>query len=128
MAEAVRKDTRWKSVVSNSRAIHGALAECLRLSDQLSNVELKSETILFVNAMEYLCNSLLKQRRRFGLVRPSEHELLTKLRGETLHIRELVEASEQIANEFEDEEAKRFVAQLLVRVIRFTETIDRKGR
>ena len=128
MAEAVRKDARWKSVVANARAIHGAAGECLKLADQMSDAGLKGETMLFVNAMEHLAASLLKQRRRIGLARPSEKELVDKLREEALHIRQLLEENQQVAREIGDAEAKENLVLSIERLNRFTDAIDRKRR
>jgi hypothetical protein len=59
MPEAVKKNAQWTPVVTNTRAIRGAIDACLKLSDQLSDPELKGEAMGFVNEMEYLAAQLL---------------------------------------------------------------------
>jgi hypothetical protein len=128
MVEAARKDPRWKSVVSHARSIHGAVAECLKLSDQMSDGELKRETMTFVNAMDYLATSLMKQRRRIGLPRPSETELVNRLREETAHIRQLLEATRQTVQELDDPEAKHVVSSSMDTLKQFMAIVERKQR
>jgi len=84
--------------------------------------------MLFVNAMEYLAASLVKQRRRIGLARPSEKELVDKLRDEVFHIRQLLEENQQVARELDDAEAKEILLLSIERLSRFTDAIDRKRR
>jgi Ni,Fe-hydrogenase III large subunit len=128
MAEALRKDTRRKSIVSNARAIHGALAECLKLADQMQDVELKSEAMLFVNAVEHLAASLLPHRRRIGSARPSARELADRLREEVLHVRQLLEAIGYAAHELDDANTRQIVASAMARLQQFAALIDRKNR
>ena len=128
MAEAVRKDKRWKSVVSNARAIHGALGECLKLSDQLSDGELKAEAMHFVNAMEYLGALLLGERTRVHPQRTPEKELITRLRDEVAHIRQLLDDNDRIAHELGDSEAKRLLFTSVNKLNKFEGMIDRKHR
>lgn len=128
MAEAVRKDKRWKSVVSNARAIRGALGECLKLSDQLSDGELKVEALRFIHAMEYLAALLLGERTRVGPQRPPEKELVSQLREEVAHIRQLLDDNERIAHELGDSEAKKLLFTSVNRLNQFAGMIDRKHR
>jgi hypothetical protein len=128
MGEAARKDLHRKSIVSNARSIHGALDECLKISDQMNDAELKGETMLFVNAMEHLAASLQPHRRLRGSPRLSERELLNRLREEALHIRQLIEASGEIANETRDAGALEVLMLAVARLNRFREVIDRKAR
>jgi hypothetical protein len=127
MAEAVRKGTRWKSVVSNARAIRGALGECVKLSDQLSDVELKREAMRFVHAMEHFATLLLGERTR---VKPqsSENDLLNRLREEVAHIRQLLDENARIANEVGDGEVKQLLFMSTDRLNQFAAVIDRKNR
>jgi hypothetical protein len=124
MAEAVRKDKRRKSIVSNARAIQGALEECLRLSDQMHDVRLKGETMLFVNEMDHLAASLLPHRGRVGATRPAERELVGKLWEEFMHIRQLVDAMGEIANELNDARTREILYAATARLNRFAKTIS----
>jgi hypothetical protein len=128
MPEAVRKATRWKSVVSNARAIRGALGECLKLSDQLSDLELKREAMRFVNAMEHLSASLLGERTRLKPHPASEKELIVRLREEVAHIRQLLDENESIVLELGDSEAKELLVTSANRLNKFAGVIDRKHR
>jgi hypothetical protein len=127
MTEAVRKDKRWKSVVSNARAIRGALGECLKLSDQLTDVELKLEAMRFVNAIEHHTAVLLGEERRVSPRRPPEKELLARLREEVSHIRQLMNDNERIAFELGENDAKKLVAAAVTRLSGFAAVIDRKA-
>ena len=128
MVEGVRKHARWKSVVSNARAIRGAVAECLKISDQLSDVELKSAAMRFVNAMDHLAASLLGERMRVKPKASSEKELLSKLREEVEHIRQLLDENERIAQDLGDNEAKTLLFTSSDRLNQFAGVIDRKDR
>lgn len=123
MAEAVRKGKHSKSIVSNARAIQGALEECLRISDQMHDVRLKGETMLFVNAMDHLAASLQPQRGRIGSIKPAEKELLSKLHEEVIHIRQLVEATGELANELNDQRTMEIHSLLTARLNEFAESI-----
>ena len=126
MTDALRKDKRWQSVISNSRAIRGALGACLRLSDQLSDRELKIETMGFVNAQEYLAALLLREQTRVGPHRSPEKELVNQLRAEVAHIGQLLDENERIAHELGDSEAKKLVFASVNRLNQFAGMIDRK--
>ena len=126
MSEALRKDPRWKPLIANARAVHGALGECLKISDQLSDTELKSETLHFVNAMEYLVASLLGQRRRLDTPRPPENELLNKLREEIAHIAHLLESNAEIAESLNDSEAKKNLFRSMSRLNLFAMRVEQK--
>ena len=128
MADTARKDKRWNSVVSNARAIRGALNECLKLSDQMTDVELKGEAIKFVNAMEYLATTLLGEQTRVKPRRSTERDLIARLREEVAHIRQLTDENERIAHELGDSEAKRVSSTSINTVKKFTGIIDRKQR
>src|SRR6476659_5799976 len=104
MTETVLKNPR-KQVISNARAIRGALEECLKLADQIHDAELKAEAMAFVNSMEYLAALLLRERRRVQRQTP-QPELMAKLREEVAHIRQLVIENEQISHQLNDGEAK----------------------
>ena len=127
MAEAARKHRSSKSIVSNARAIQGALEECLRISDQMHDVRLKGETMLFVNAMDHLAASLQPQRGRIGSIRPAEKELLGKLHEEVMHIRQLVEATGEVANELNDRRTTEILLQLTARLNKFAESIGARS-
>lgn len=94
----------------------------------MSDAELKGETMLFVNAMEHLASSLLPHRRRRGAARLSEKDLMSRLREEALHIRDLIEASGEIANESNDARALEILMLAVARLNRFTQVIDRRHR
>src|SRR3954468_17407225 len=79
MPEAAKKNAQWTPVVANTRAIRGAIEACLKLSDQLSDHELKGEAMGFVNEMDYLAAQLLGERTRVKPKRSSENELLQRL-------------------------------------------------
>ena len=115
-------------MVSNARAIRGALNECLKLSDQMTDVELKGEAIKFVNAMDYLATSLLGEQTRVKPRRATDRDLIARLREEVAHIRQLIDENGRIADELDDSEAKRLSLTSINTVNRFTGMIDRKHR
>jgi hypothetical protein len=79
MTKTPRKGAQWTSVVANARAIRGAVGECLKLSDQLHDPELKAGAIGFVNGMEFLIASLLGEETRVRQRGASEKELVKRL-------------------------------------------------
>src|SRR3954462_37593 len=126
MAEAGRKDKRWKTAVANARAIHGALNECLKLSDQITDAEIKREAMRFVNAMEYLAVSLLGERRRVSRPLPAETELINRLREEINHILELLGEIGRVAEDLNDSEAKQLLYKSIIISQEFLTVIDQK--
>ena len=105
--------------------MQGALDECLRLSDQMRDVRLKGETMLFVNAMDHLAASLLPHRGRVDSNRPAERELVGKLWEEFIHIRQLVDAIGDAANELNDARTMEVLLQATAKLNQFARTIGR---
>lgn len=128
MTKTPRKGAKWTSVVANARAIRGAVGECLKLSDQLHDPEVKAGAIGFVNAMEFLIASLLGEETRFRQRGASEKELIKRLHEELDHIRKLLEESELTAHDLGDSEAKRLLFTSRNRLEQFAGLIDRRQR
>jgi hypothetical protein len=128
MPEAVRKYTRRKSAVANARAIRGAVGECLRLSDELSDHELKGDAMRFVHAMDFLVSRLLGEERRAQRRRLAEKEVVARLRDELAHISQLLTDNERIAEDLGDTEAKKLLLESVNIFNLFTMSIDRKHR
>lgn len=128
MAKTPRKGAKWTSVVANARAIRGAVGECLTLSDQLHDPELKAGAIGFVNAMEFLIASLLGEETRVRRRGASEKELIKHLHEELDHIRQLLEESDRTAHDLGDSEATRLLFTSLNRLNQFAGLIDRRQR
>src|SRR3954469_18055459 len=127
MPEAAKKNAQWTPVVANTRAIRGAIDACLKLSDQLSDHELKGEAMGFVNEMDYLAAQLLGERTRVKPKRSSENELLQRLRNEVAHIRELLFENDQIAQELGDREASKLLVAAINRANKFAALIEKKA-
>ena len=128
MAKTPRKGAQWTSVVANARAIRGAVGECLKLSDQLHDPELKAGAIGFVNGMEFLMASLLGEETRVRQRGASEKELIKRLHEELDHIRQLLEESDRTAHDLGDSEAKRLLFTSVNRLEQFAGLIDRRQR
>lgn len=128
MAVPLRNDDRWNTVVANTRAVRGALEECLKLSDELTDSELKGEAIGFINAMEYLAALLLGERTRVKQKRSTEKELLNRLREEVALIRQLLDENDHIAHQLGDSEAKKVLLTSINKLNRFAGAIERKQR
>lgn len=128
MTKTPRKGAQWTSVVANARAIRGAVGECLKLSDQLHDPELKAGAIGFVNGMEFLIASLLGEATRVRQRGASEKKLIKRLNEELEHIRQLLAESDRTAHELGDSEAKRLLFTSLNRLEQFAGLIDRRQR
>ena len=128
MTKTPRKGAKWTSVVANARAIRGAVGECLKLSDQLHDPELKAGAIGFVNAMEFLIASLLGEETRVRQRGASEKELIKRLHEELEHIRHLLDESNRTAHDLGDSEAKRLLFTSMNRLEQFAGLIDRRQR
>jgi hypothetical protein len=115
-------------VVANARAIRGAVGECLKLSDQLHDPELKAGAIGFVNGMEFIIASLLGEETRVRQRGASEKELIKRLHEELEHIRQLLAESDRTAHELGDSEAKRLLFTSKNRLEQFAGLIDRRER
>jgi hypothetical protein len=105
MANPARKDPRWKLIVVNAHAIRGALAECLRLSDEITDSGVKREAMRFIHAMEYLATAVVGNRGRFATTRAPQRELVERLREEIAHIGHLLAYNDRVFHEMGDSEA-----------------------
>ncbi len=114
-------------MVVNAHAIRGALAECLRLSDEIIDSAVKREAMRFIHAMEYLATAVVGNRGRFVSTKAPQRELVERLREEIDHIGHLLAYNDRVVHEMGDSEAAKLTGQSISVLNQFTALLNRNA-
>jgi len=99
----------WSPLRANAQRINGLLEECSQLANQFADTQIRNEISRAVQGLESINGRLLPQPVTARASRPTDKELLKRLRAHTALIAELLKENDRIANELGDSEARRFM-------------------